>query len=77
MPTPGRRHDGGQPAALRSDMDHAARSNFLCVPLMTTPLLEWASNPEALVRAAAGDQHRMQPLRLPNTRPEAILMAST
>jgi hypothetical protein len=47
------------------------------VPLMTTPLLEWASNPEALVRAAAGDQHRMQPLRLPNTRPEAILMAST
>ena len=76
MPTPGRRHDGGQPSALRSDLDHAARSNFLCVPLMTTSLLGWASDPDTLIRAAAGDQHRLQPLRLPNMRPKAILTAS-
>ena len=39
MPTPRRRHDSGQPHALRSDLDHAARSNFQCVPNMITPLL--------------------------------------
>lgn len=74
--TRGRRHGQRSEPALRSDLDYAARSNFLCVPSTTTSLPEWASNLDGLVRAA-GDQLRMQPLRLPDTRLEAILTSST
>jgi hypothetical protein len=48
----------------------------VCAPT-TTSLLRWASNQDGLVRATTGDQHRMQPLQLPDTPLKAILTAST
>jgi hypothetical protein len=63
--------------ALRSDLYHATRPNFRFVPPTTTSLLRRASNTDGLVRATTGDQHRMQPLQLPNGPLKAILTAST